>query len=362
MKHNKVWLALLCAVLAAAMMMGCSMVKQHSETVNLFTEKTLTLEKPQDGVTWFSANSEIVTVDGSGKIKAIKPGSTDVTASVNEKAVEVFHLTVEVVPVASITLTPIEDAIEMNDTAKLGYTLSPMDASDYEIRWTSSDTSVATVAADGTVTGVAPGTATLTCTAPSGVSASAEITVTEIKAKEIIADQAKVEMDLEGTQRIGYTVVPETAKDHTATWTSSDDSVATVDQNGTVTAKKGGRCTVTVEIDGKKTEIEVEVSGLIAVERKIVGRWTATGGTINGSTSLLTGVYMTLEEDKTGLIKVNDEFKITNWSHLDIDSDSYEWYQVTLSNGGSLMMLYDVEDDQLALTHLDNDFMILFVH
>lgn len=110
--------------------------------------------------------------------------------------------------------------------------------------WESSDTAVATVGADGTVTGVAPGTVTITVT---GANAAASCTVTvTIPPERIVLSQEELSLNVGSTQPLAAVVMPENATDKQVTWESSDTAIVTVGADGTVTAVAPGSAAVTV--------------------------------------------------------------------------------------------------------------------
>ncbi len=90
----------------------------------------------------------------------------------------VVTVTTSAIPVTSITLS-ISQTMEVGNSIKATVTLAPTDATNKTVTYKSSDTSIATVAADGTVKALKPGTFTLTATASSGKAATATITVYE---------------------------------------------------------------------------------------------------------------------------------------------------------------------------------------
>ena len=91
---------------------------------------------------------------------------------------EITGSTTEIVPVSQITLNKMSTSISVGNSEKLTATVTPENAANKDLKWASSDTSVATVAADGTVTAVKAGTATITATAADGSGKSATCTVT----------------------------------------------------------------------------------------------------------------------------------------------------------------------------------------
>ncbi len=148
------------------------------------------------------------------------------------------------------------------DTATLTATVSPDTATDKTVTWTSSDTSVATVA-DGVVIPVAAGTATITATA-GGKTATCTVTVepATVAVTGVSLNKTSIVLLTNGqnTETLTATVKPDDATDKTVTWTSSDESVATVDQNGKVTAIATGTATITAKAGDKTASCTVFVN------------------------------------------------------------------------------------------------------
>lgn len=145
------------------------------------------------------------------------------------------------------------------NTATLTATVSGTNLTDEAkaITWTSSDSSIATVV-DGAVTAVGAGTATITAASSYNTSVSASCTVTVVAADSstffptgVTLSESSFSIDLSTdttTKALTATVSPDnvTSGFNTVTWSSSNESVATVDSNGTVTGIKTGTATITV--------------------------------------------------------------------------------------------------------------------
>ncbi len=167
-----------------------------------------------------------------------------------------------VVSVTGVTLDKTEATLTEGDMLSLLATVTPEDATDKTVTWTSSDDEVASVA-DGVVTANKPGTATITATA-GGKTAECAITV-EAKVIPVTGVSLnKTEATLtEGDMLfLLATVTPEDATDKTVTWASSDDEVASV-ANGVVTANKPGTATITATAGGKTAECAVTVKAKV---------------------------------------------------------------------------------------------------
>lgn len=200
-------------------------------------------------ITWSSDNSSVATVSGTGLVTAVAPGTAHIVATAADGSGKKASCNVTVeskaVPVTSIAVSA--DAAEIWEGGKTAVkaTVSPEGATDKTVSWSSDNTVVATVDASGNVTGVKGGTATITATANdgSGVKGSCKITVKGL-VKTITLDPASRTV-LEGESfTINATVSPEDAADKSLTWTSSDESVATV-KDGAVVTLKAGTATIT---------------------------------------------------------------------------------------------------------------------
>ena len=135
-------------------------------------------------------------------------------------------------------------AMNSGTTAQLTATVTPEDAFGADFTWTSSDESVATVDANGLVTAVACGMATITATAGgSNVKATCSVTVTQM-VTNITLSQTSVALELDAFVRLSATVLPENAANKNITWSSSNEDVATV-RNGRVDAYGYGTAIIT---------------------------------------------------------------------------------------------------------------------
>ncbi len=167
------------------------------------------------------------------------------------------------VKVESITLSQTTLELEIGDVAEpIVASISPEEATNKDVTWTSNDVTVATVV-DGVVTAVALGTAIITCTATDGskVTASCEVTVTQsVKlVTGISLLPSSLDLEVDDFETIEVTVVPEDADNRAVTWTSSDVRVATV-VNGVVTAVAPGIATIACEAtDGSEVKATCKV-------------------------------------------------------------------------------------------------------
>lgn len=150
------------------------------------------------------------------------------------------------VAVTDVTLNKNSATLEVGDTETLTATIAPNDATNKNVTWTSSNTSIATVE-NGIVTAVGVGSATITVTsvADNTKTATCSVTVNPTAVTGVSIDEtATVKMGK--TVTLSATVSPDNATNKNVTWTSSNTAVATVSDAGVVTGVAAGEATITV--------------------------------------------------------------------------------------------------------------------
>lgn len=151
-------------------------------------------------------------------------------------------------PVPATTLTLSQTTLELDFGASFSLTLTvePAEAAEY-LTWASSDESVATVSGDGLVTGVGTGSATVSVTSPGGLIATCAVTVREpVPVESLILSRHAVTLLPGNSYQLEVSIIPSGATDRIVTWSSSDESIATV-STGLVTGVSEGWATITVQ-------------------------------------------------------------------------------------------------------------------
>ena len=164
-------------------------------------------------------------------------------------------LAADPVPVESITLSETELNMLAQKNASVRVTFSPFNASNKNLTWSSSDESVAKVNA-GRITAVGSGTATITATAQDGSGATASLQVHVVTpVRRIIPDHTRLVLPPDATWALFWEIEPANADNPELTWASSNEKVATVNQNGVVYAHAKGDCTITcTSTDGSRVQ------------------------------------------------------------------------------------------------------------
>ena len=202
---------------------------------------TITPDDATDkSVKWTSSDTDVATVT-DGKVTAVAAGSATITAQAGNVKAE-CTITVSPVEVTSISLNKTSATLSVGEILELTATITPDDATDKSVKWTSSDTDVATVT-DGKVTAVAAGSATITAQA-GNVKAECTITVSPVEVTSISLNRTSATLSVGEILELTATITPDDATDKTVKWTSSDTDVATV-TDGKVTAVATGSATIT---------------------------------------------------------------------------------------------------------------------
>jgi len=153
------------------------------------------------------------------------------------------------IPVAQVTLVPSSLSIEKNTSQQIEATVYPEDATNKQLQWSSSDTSVATVNQHGVVSAVEEGTCVITSSALDGsgivATCSCNVLPEVINVSSITLSQSSGTLVVGRTLQLSASVLPSNATNKQVNWSSSNPSVASVAQNGTVTAIAAGTCVIT---------------------------------------------------------------------------------------------------------------------
>ena len=209
-----------------------------------------------DAVQWTSSDNSVASVDQKGTVTAVAVGETTITASAGG-----FSASCSVsvrVPVTSISLDPNLLLLTKGSVTVLTATVSPDDATDKTVQWSSDNPSVATVDQNGRVTAVDAGNAVITASA-GGFSASCSVYCMIIPVSAVVLDKTSLSLARGSSETLKATISPIDATEKTVQWSSDNPSVATVDQNGQVTAVNSGAATITASAGNVSATCSVSV-------------------------------------------------------------------------------------------------------
>ncbi|MDB4293495.1 Ig-like domain-containing protein, partial [Maribacter sp.] len=203
-------------------------------------------------LSWSSSNEAVATVDTNGLVSGISEGPAVISASANDGSGVVGTANINVAPlnilVTVIVVSPSPRTITVGENLLMSTAIIPANATDQSVTWSSSDNSIASVDQSGQVTGNEIGSVTISAVAndASGTSGIGTVTVTaaDIALTGISLTPPAVSIVESDTQQMGITFIPNNATNQDVTWSSSDETITTVDTNGLVTAIAEGAATI----------------------------------------------------------------------------------------------------------------------
>lgn len=215
-------------------------------------------------VTWSSSDTSVVEVDENGVIKAVGAGEATIRIrnSYGQEDTCIVNVDDTKVEIESIVLE--EHSLVMKKGKKTGIsaTINPKNTTeDKGITWSTSDPEIAMVSSTGIIFAKKPGTVSITGTTSNGLQDTCEVTVIS-EISSVSMNVTAIRLDIGNEQTLRASIDPvDTTDDKTLTWKSSNEKVATVDQNGKVTAIAKGTSTITVRaINGRTAECVVTVN------------------------------------------------------------------------------------------------------
>ena len=251
-------------------------------TVEVGDEFTIqaTVENLENGIVEYSFDKQGVVTLSNGKFIAEQAGTVVITASLKDYANIKESVTVTVNAPAPTLVTGVEvtgsTSMDEGSTQTLVATVSPENATNKEVEWTSSDSTVASVGNNGAVNALKAGSVTITATAKDGSGKSGSITITVTSSNVAVTGvsfSAAEKMYVGKTQNVYAIVTPNDATLKTVTWSSDNTSVLTVDSTGLITAVAAGSAKVTATANdgsGVSAETTITVVEFVAPEVTIV--------------------------------------------------------------------------------------------
>ncbi len=297
---------------------GCSITK--SITVNPLpasisgtltvceTQGTTTASDATSGGVWSTADASIATIDGSsGTIGGVAAGTTSISYTLTATGCAVG---------ATVTVNPLPAAISGPGAVCESLTITLTDGGSGS--WASSNTSVATIASSGTLTGISAGTTTITYTLPTSCYITRDITVNPLPA------------NITGTTTVceGLTT---TLSDTTTggTWSSGSTTTATINSTGTVTGVTAGTATITYQL----------TTGCLKTTNVTVNPLPAA---ITGATDVCLGATANLSETTAG----------GTWSSGDITVATVSGTgRIGGASVGSTLITYTLSGTGCLITH-----------
>ena len=227
-------------------------IRLSKDTLELDVYETATLKAhvtPKNAsnplVKWSSSNKSVVKVDSNGKLKALKLGKATITATSVDGGFKAKCVVKVIHKVHSINISKRKATVYVGDTFKLTASVSPENATNKKLVWSSSDQSVCLVSSSGKVTAVKAGTAKIIVQSVQGNVKTKCVVTVENPAKKITLSKTSATLSVGKTLTLTAEVNPANTTNKRVTWESSDKRIASVSSKGVVTAKKAGTVYIT---------------------------------------------------------------------------------------------------------------------
>lgn len=216
------------------------------------------------GLLYKSLDGKVATVSNTGLITAKQPGTAYIIVSTTDNKISVT-MTVRVLQKATgMKLSAVSIVLDVGESYTIEATFNPKTTTETKIIWSTSDKSIAKVDSRGRVTAVSNGEAIITATSSNGLTAICSVKVNR-PVGGIFLDYTEYELAVGDELELEVSFDSEDVTNKKVKWKSSKSSVASVDKNGVVTAKKGGTAIITVTSD----ENGMSASCVITVQEPI---------------------------------------------------------------------------------------------
>lgn len=216
-------------------------------------------------LSWSSSDPEVATVNATtGEVTAVNFGKCVITATSREEDRAVATCAITVYSnVDSVTLDSDKLSMSIGVKKTLKATVLPTTVLNRSVTWASENTSIATVSASGVVTGVGNGTTNITCTSADGEKSARCTVVVTPTVEKLFIDKETLSMKLYETTSLKTSVWPESLPDKSVKWSSSKQSVVSIEDNGKMMALNYGQATITATLN---VDPSVKVSCLVTVD------------------------------------------------------------------------------------------------
>lgn len=221
-------------------------------------------------LTWSSSDNNILYVNQAGVLTAKNSGNVIITAISPDGLKKDFEINV-IKAVNEIILDNSNVRVEKGKSVQIKFNIEPSDIDLNSLKWSSNDNNIATVE-NGNITGVSSGITFVTVKSLNGVSKTINVEVYEIFPEQIkINEYGEITLKKGNTKQLNTSIYPSDASDKTIKWTSSNNSIVSVD-NGKLTAQGRGEATITAKTSNNKSasiKVTVREQGPIKINNFI---------------------------------------------------------------------------------------------
>lgn len=208
-------------------------------------------------VEWTSSAPEIIDVS-SGVLTAKAPGKATITANLTNGSKSFTVTSKEIFP-DKIIISTAPERIAITNTVSVSATLSPANTTNKELFWSSSNPDVLSVSESGDITANSVGNSTITVSASGGVNQSFNVEVYEILPERIVVQDKSVRIPLGSTHMLSASVEPVDVSNRSVKWTSSNPSIASVDEVGAIITHQVGTAIITATCQAVSVDIPITV-------------------------------------------------------------------------------------------------------
>lgn len=277
---------------------------------------TLLPENSTTVITWNSLDTAVASVNNTGVVTAVGVGQTYITAVTEEGYVATCMIKVTQ-QATGIILDVTELTLDVGDTYTVNYTLQPADSTNPGLTWTSQSEQIATVSADGRITGVAPGTTTIFVKTKTGNVEYIFVTVRQ-SVKGLSLNHDSITINKGETKTLEAVITPEGATNKNVTWKSSNEKVVKISATGKITGKSGGVAVVTCTTEDGELEANcivtvIEIATTVTLNRSSyklgVGKSVKLKATVKSKNATNKKVKWT--SSNTKIAKVDSTGKVT---------------------------------------------------
>ena len=240
-------------------------------------------------ISWSSSDIKIATVTSDGNVNLLSAGKVEIKAKAANGVEGKFIINVKERYVETVDITSSEIDMLIGETQELKAIVSPQNATYPELTWEVADPSIVSVSSGGIVTALKCGETTITATSTNGISDSVYVSVSEIKAESLQID-CPAHVYLGDSIVLSAKFTPHNTTDQTVQWSVDNSSIASIANNGKLTAKEIGTVVVTAVNKDVSTRCSIEILP-IKVEEIIISSNTssvvANGDTVEFSAEVL---------------------------------------------------------------------------
>ncbi len=218
--------------------------------------------------TWITSNSNVVTINDKGEIKAISVGEATITVYNPEKTLQSScKVSVQPIDATSISLDLKNIELFVDEEKNLTFKITPDNTTNKQITWSTADINIATVDNTGKIKAIGVGQTNITANTYNLISDVCIVKVNPVRMTSISLSQNSVTMEISDKQILNVNIMPSNTTNKKITWSSSNSTIASVSQTGEITGTAEGAAIITVKSDDggfiAECNVNVKLKGIV---------------------------------------------------------------------------------------------------